>query len=180
MIRAKTPPDHRCMGCGPKTSIAGASAATIDQMIPAYGATWQPYKERLRTVVLRNGVIAIVLGALVARLWGGLARWPLTTLLMLWPSFGGHWLEVWFLNWLRPQLATASPVYGTWRANGCSRWGMVPCGWRLCNRHACDGDRINWASASALLGLVARRIRFHRDRIDSTSRPATPWTPQLL
>lgn len=110
MIRAKTPPDHRCMGCGPKTSIAGASAATIDQMIPAYGATWQPYKERLRTVVLRNGVIAIVLGALVARLWGGLARWPLTTLLMLWPSFGGHWLEVWFLNWLRPRLYMARGV----------------------------------------------------------------------
>ena len=23
---------------------------------------------------------------------------------MLWPSFGGHWLEIWFLNWLRPRL----------------------------------------------------------------------------
>lgn len=26
-------------------------------------------------------------------------------LLVLWPSFGGHWVEIWFLNWLRPRLA---------------------------------------------------------------------------
>jgi hypothetical protein len=25
----------------------------------------------------------------------------------LWPSFGGHWVEIWFLNWLRPRLPIA-------------------------------------------------------------------------
>jgi hypothetical protein len=52
-------------------------------------------------------MIAIVAGAVLARLWGGLARWPMATLLMLWPTFGGHWVEVWFLNKLRPRLSTA-------------------------------------------------------------------------
>lgn len=50
-------------------------------------------------------MIAIVAGAVVARFWGGLARWPIATLLVLWPSFGGHWVEIWFLNWLRPRIS---------------------------------------------------------------------------
>ena len=66
---------------------------------------WQPYSEPLRSVVLRNGTIAIVLGAVLAGISGGWARWPLATVLMLWPSFGGHWVEVWFLNWLRPRIS---------------------------------------------------------------------------
>jgi hypothetical protein len=60
--------------------------------------------------MLRNGVIAIVVGAVLARLWGGLARWPMVALLLLWPSFGGHWVEVWFLNWLRPRISNARGV----------------------------------------------------------------------
>lgn len=57
--------------------------------------------------MIRTCMIAIVGGALLSQFLGGLARWPITTLLMLWPSFGGHWVEVWFLNWLRPRLSTA-------------------------------------------------------------------------
>jgi hypothetical protein len=59
---------------------------------------------------LRNGAIAIVLGGVIAHFRGGVARWPLTTLLVLWPSFGGHWVEVWFLNWLRPRISAARGV----------------------------------------------------------------------
>jgi hypothetical protein len=68
---------------------------------------WQPYREPLRTTIIRTGMIAIVAGAVFARLSGGLSRWPIATALMLWPSFGGHWVEVWFLNWLRPRLSIA-------------------------------------------------------------------------
>jgi hypothetical protein len=60
--------------------------------------------------LIRNGTIAIVLGAVVARFWGGLPRWPLAALLALWPSLGGHWVEVWYLNWLRPRLSAARGV----------------------------------------------------------------------
>src|SRR5438552_17552069 len=68
---------------------------------------WQPFREPFRITMLRTGMIAIVVGAVLAGLWGGLARWPLATLCVLWPSFGGHLVELWFLNWLRPRLFIA-------------------------------------------------------------------------
>ncbi len=67
-------------------------------------ASFVPHREPLRTTMLRTGTIAIAAGAVAALLRGGMARWPLFTLLMLWPAFGGHWVELWFLNWLRPRL----------------------------------------------------------------------------
>jgi hypothetical protein len=68
-------------------------------------------------------MIAVVVGAVLARFWGGMARWPLATLLVLWPSFGGHFVEIWFLNWLRPRLPIARSVQvaarlGTWLVGG--------------------------------------------------------------
>ena len=71
---------------------------------------WQPYREPLRTTLLRTGIIALVTGAIVSKWWGGLAQWPAATLLMLWPAFGGHWVELWFLNWLRPRIAPTRGV----------------------------------------------------------------------
>lgn len=71
---------------------------------------WQPFREPIRATLLRNGIIAIVVGAVLARFWGGMARWPTATLLALWPAFGGHWVEVWFLNWLRPRISPARGV----------------------------------------------------------------------
>jgi hypothetical protein len=67
--------------------------------------TWQPYREPLRATLTRTIAIALVVGAVgsIAR-GGGLERLPLAVLLALWPSFGGHWVELWFLNWLRPRL----------------------------------------------------------------------------
>ncbi len=84
---------------------------------------WQPYREPLRITMLRTGVISIVVGAVLARLWGGLAHWPMATLFVLWPSFGGHWVEVWFLNRLRPRLSIARGVQvaarvGVWFVGG--------------------------------------------------------------
>jgi hypothetical protein len=77
---------------------------------PVVRAPWQPFREPLRTTLLRTGTIALVAGGVLARGWGGLRRWPITTLLMLWPSFGGHWVELWFLNWLRPRISAARGV----------------------------------------------------------------------
>jgi len=73
-------------------------------------ATWQPHKEPLRTTLARTGAIALVVGAALAWRSGGFARWPIATLLVLWPSLGGHWVEVWFRNFLRPRLPAARPV----------------------------------------------------------------------
>jgi hypothetical protein len=85
---------------------------------------WQPYREPLRVTLLRTITIALVAGVLVARFWGnGHLRWPVATLVMLWPSFGGHWVELWFLNWLRPRLSAARAVQlaariGVWFVGG--------------------------------------------------------------
>jgi hypothetical protein len=71
---------------------------------------WQPHREPLRVTLLRTVTIALILGALLARARGGLARWPLWMLLMLWPTVGGHFVELWFLHWLRPRLVDARAV----------------------------------------------------------------------
>lgn len=83
----------------------------------------QPYREPLRATILRTGGIAIVGGAVLAGFWGSPARWPIATLLVLWPSLGGHWLELWFLNWLRPRLprrraAQIAARVGLWFTGG--------------------------------------------------------------
>jgi hypothetical protein len=84
---------------------------------------WQPYREPLRTTIIRTGLIAMVVGAGFALFRGGLARWPTITVLAFWPTFGGHFVEVWFLNWLRPRLASARAWQvvarvGVWFAGG--------------------------------------------------------------
>jgi hypothetical protein len=86
---------------------------------------WQQHREPLRTTLARTAAIALVLGAIVARWWGGgVARWPLATLLILWFSFGGHWVELWFLNGMRPRLSAAHGAQvvarlAVWFVGGC-------------------------------------------------------------
>jgi hypothetical protein len=71
----------------------------------------------------------------------------LATLLVLWPSFGGHWVEIFFLNWLRPRVSAARGVQvaariGAWFVGGVvlamGMWltarvlgGFHPALWRL-------------------------------------------------
>ena len=71
---------------------------------------WKPFSEPLRATLMRTVAIAIVAGAIAAHFAGGLARWPFFTALMLWPSLGGHWIELRFLNWLRPRLPASRGV----------------------------------------------------------------------
>lgn len=71
---------------------------------------WQPHHEPLRRTLTRTVGIALVAGAVLAYWWGGLARWPVASAVMLWPSLGGHWIELWFLNWLRPRLPATPGV----------------------------------------------------------------------
>lgn len=65
----------------------------------------------------------------------------MATLLVLWLSFGGHWVELWFLNWLRPRLSGARAVQvgaralvwfvgGTVLAIGMGLTAMAPGGFR--------------------------------------------------
>ena len=76
---------------------------------------WQPFQEPIWRTFLRTITIALLVGAAIAlqsRRW---SSWPLATLLVLWPSLGGHWVEVWFLNWLRPRISRSFGVQKTTR-----------------------------------------------------------------
>jgi len=71
--------------------------------------------------VLRTGMIAIVVGAVLARLWGGLARWPMA-LYWCFLFVRGHWWR-YGLNWLRPRLSIARGLQvrlrvGAWFVGG--------------------------------------------------------------
>jgi len=90
---------------------------------------WQPYREPLSATLLRTGAIALVIGCVLARISGGISALPTAILLGLWPSFGGHWVELWFLNWLRPRLSSGALVQisfrvGTWFVAGAC---FTPC-----------------------------------------------------
>lgn len=78
--------------------------------------TWQSFDEPLHITLMRTVGIAVIVGAVVASVsGGGVARWAAISALALWPSFGGHWLELWFLHWLRPRLSDARRVQLTAR-----------------------------------------------------------------
>ena len=84
---------------------------------------WQPYREPLRVTLTRTISIALIAAAVAAPWLGGLRRWPVLVVLMLWPAFGGHWVDLLFLNWVRPRLPSASHVQravriGLWFVGG--------------------------------------------------------------
>jgi hypothetical protein len=68
---------------------------------------WQPYREPLRATLLRSVFLAAAIGGIVAVASRRLSGWPYWALLALWVTLGGHYIEVWFLNWLRPRLPRA-------------------------------------------------------------------------
>ena len=87
--------------------------------------TFVPFREPLRTTLMRTFLIALIAGAIVSLRNGGLRGWPIATILMLWPSFGGHWMEFWYLNWLRPKLSPRRAVQATARLATWFVGGMV-------------------------------------------------------
>ncbi len=117
-----------------------------------------PFREPFRATILRTGLIAVAGGALLARSFGGLSRWPAAILLVLWFSFGGHWVEVWFLNWLRPRLSPARAMQmaarmAVWFVGG----GVLSIGMRQ-TAMAFDGFRTAhwpawWLGGLAFIGI---------------------------
>src|SRR6266705_4286322 len=68
---------------------------------------WQPFHEPLRVTLLRTVLIGLLVGLVVALLQRRPVSWPQWTGFALWFTSGGHWVELFFLNWLRPRLAAA-------------------------------------------------------------------------
>jgi hypothetical protein len=68
-------------------------------------------REPLRVTLTRTVGIALIAGAALASRWGGLSQWPLTTTLMMWPSLGGHYVELVFLDVVRQRLSPSHLVH---------------------------------------------------------------------
>ena len=73
------------------------------------------YHEPLRVTLLRTGLLALVVGFAAALLQRQPASWWQWTAFALWFTFGGHWVEIFFLNWLGLRLAAARAVQVTAR-----------------------------------------------------------------
>jgi hypothetical protein len=85
--------------------------------------TWSPFREPLRTTLIRTVSIAVIIGGFLAWRSGSMSRWIALATLVLWFSFGGHWVELWFLNWLRPRLPEPRVIHviariATWFCGG--------------------------------------------------------------
>jgi hypothetical protein len=92
----------------------------------------QPYREPLAVTLRRTLAIAVVGGAAL----GGLRRWPIAAVLVLWVSLGGHCIELWFLNWLGPRLpavqgARVAARLVVWFAGGVALGGAMSATARL-------------------------------------------------
>ena len=132
---------------------------------------WQPYREPFRATLTRTIGIAIVAGGIAAMLSGGIKRWPVLSLVMLWPSFGGHWIDLFFLNGIRPHLPTTPVVQriarlAVWFAGGI----LLAAGARFTTRLLLERPRLGWltwAIAGALfvgVELVAHAALHLRSR----------------
>ena len=69
-----------------------------------------PFHEPLRRTLLRTVTIAIAVGAIIAWRIGFLRAWPIATLIVLWPSLGGHYVEIFYLNYVRLRLKPTRPT----------------------------------------------------------------------
>jgi hypothetical protein len=82
-------------------------------------AQFEPYRERISTTLLRTIGIAVAVSGLIAWSRGGLAQWPRLGLMVLWVSFGGHWVELLFLNLFRPKIGNSRLLrVALWFAGG--------------------------------------------------------------
>lgn len=65
---------------------------------------FESHREPLTTTLARTITLALIAGAIASR-WWGLSRFPVAVIAAMWPSFGGHWVEMWYLDWLRPRIS---------------------------------------------------------------------------
>jgi hypothetical protein len=76
---------------------------------------WTPFREPFARTLARNVAIAVILGAALAIRQRDLALVLPNSALALWFSLGGHYVEVAFLNGIRPRIAS------TWLAQRSAR-----------------------------------------------------------
>jgi hypothetical protein len=107
--------------------------------------------------------IAAIAGGLVALSGPGLRWWPSLSVIMLWPALGGHWVELLFLNGLRPRLPANRLLHGlvrlaVWFAGGI----LLAMGVALTARFVLPTARLDWLTwATAGAAFVAIELVAH-------------------
>jgi len=71
---------------------------------------WEPFTEPWRATALRTGSTALAIGVGVGFYERQLAAVPVTTLIALWFTLGGHFVEVLVRNRLRQRIGGPAPV----------------------------------------------------------------------
>jgi hypothetical protein len=71
--------------------------------------TGQPFHEPLRVTLMRTTATALVVGGLLAWRFARPGAWLLLSGLVFWFTFGGHWVDLWWRNGLRPRIM-AGPI----------------------------------------------------------------------
>lgn len=123
----------------------------------------QLHREPLRVTLVRTVGIAVVGGVIVALSTRHVRSWPALSLVLLWPSFGGHWIELWYLNWLRQRLPTARSIQRgvrvvVWFCGGV----LLGFGVRITADGRFDHPRLEWLTwASAGVAFVAIELLAH-------------------
>lgn len=126
-------------------------------------AEWQPFREPLRVTLTRTLSIAVVAGAIVALSSGRLRLWPAVSLLMLWPAVGGHWIDLLFLNVIRPRLPDRRAIQllariAVWFSGGI----VLAAGVRLTARLLPAHSRLAWLTwATAGIVFIAIELVAH-------------------
>jgi len=70
----------------------------------------EKFHEPTSRTLLRTVGIALVVGAILAWRIGGMQQLPVAFLVVLWFTFGGHWVEIFYLNLLRGRLPNSRAV----------------------------------------------------------------------
>ena len=71
---------------------------------------WEPFAEPWRATALRTGTVALAIGVGVGLYQRQLAAVPVTTLIALWFTLGGHFVEVLVRNQLRDGIGESARV----------------------------------------------------------------------
>ena len=86
---------------------------------------WQRFVEPVSRTLIRNVAIAVAVAAIVALVRRDSKLFPSIAVLALWPSLGGHIVEIAFLNFVRSRIPEArlwqvAVRLAVWFVGGCA------------------------------------------------------------
>jgi hypothetical protein len=114
-------------------------------------------EEPIRRVLARNLVIAIGVGVVVASLRHAPFRVLPVALVALWPSLGGHFVEIAFLDGVRPRLPRARVAQASARVVWWLACGALLGGAMIATTHAlriaAPPWRWSWRGAPIFVGI---------------------------